>query len=197
MTEDEKSLFDKIREGDEAAFKVIYNRFVPRLYYFIYEYVPFNDLVENIVQETFMVLWDKKSKLDDNTNLGAYLFTVAKNNCLYKLREQRYKQKLFDSTDVDEPELKANLDALGVLDTSLITFSEIEQIIENTLSQLPPQCRAVFKLSRFEEKKNKEIAEELGISLKGVEGHISKALKLFRISLKDYLPIMAFLFIRQ
>jgi RNA polymerase sigma-70 factor (ECF subfamily) len=73
---------------------------------------------------------------------------------------------------------------------------EIEQIIENTLMQLLPQCRAVFRLSRFEEKKNKEIAEELGISLKGVEGHISKALKLFRASLKDYLPIMAFLFIR-
>jgi RNA polymerase sigma-70 factor (ECF subfamily) len=197
MTEDEKSLLDKIKKGDDAAFKVIYMRFVPRLYYFIYEYVPYNDLVENIIQETFMVLWDKKSKLDGNTNLGAYLFTVAKNNCLYKLREQRYKQKLFDSTDVDEPELKANLDALATLDTSLITFSEIEQIIENTLSQLPPQCRAVFKLSRFEEKKNKEIAEELGISLKGVEGHISKALKLFRISLKDYLSIMAFLFIRQ
>jgi RNA polymerase sigma-70 factor (ECF subfamily) len=197
MTEDEKCLFEKIRKAEEAAFKVIYHRYAPRLYYFVYEYVPYNDLVENIIQETFMVLWDKKSKLADNTNLGAYLFTVAKNNCLYKLRDQRYKQKLFDSTDVDEPELKANLDALATLDTSLITFSEIEQIIENTLSQLPPQCRAVFKLSRFEEKKNKEIAEELGITLKGVEGHISKALKLFRISLKDYLPIMAFLFIRQ
>ena len=196
MTEDEKYLLDKIRKGDEAAFKVIYNRYVPRLYYFVYEYVPFNDIVENIIQDTLLVLWDKKSKLAENTNLGAYLFTVAKNNCLYKLRDQRYRQKLFESTEVDEPELKANLDALGALDTSLLTFMEIEQIIENTLRQLPPQCRTVFKLSRFEEKKNKEIAEELGISLKGVEGHISKALKYFRTSLKDYLPIMAFLFIR-
>ena len=194
MTENEKYLFEKIRSGDEAAFKVIYNRYVPRLYYFVYEYVPFNDIVENIIQDTLMVLWDKKSTLADNTNLGAYLFTVAKNNCLYKLRDQRYKQKLFESTDIGETELNANLDALAVLDTSLLTFTEIERIIENTLRQLPPQCRAVFMLSRFEEKKNKEIAEELGISLKGVEGHISKALKLFRTSLKDYLPIMAFLF---
>ena len=196
MTEDEKYLFEKIREGDEAAFKIIYNRYVPRLYYFVYEYVPFNDLVENIIQETLLVLWTKKSTLADNTNLGAYLFTVAKNNCLYKLRDQRYKQKLFESTEVNELELKANLDALGALDTSLITFTEIEQIIEITLRQLPPQCRTVFMLSRFEEKKNKEIAAELGISVKAVEGHISKALKLFRTSLKDYLPIMAFLFIR-
>ena len=193
MIEDEKYLFERIRKGDEAAFKVIYNRYVPRLYYFVYEYIPQKDIVENIVQETLMVLWDKKSKLANNTNLGAYLFTVAKNNCLYKLRDQRYKQKIFES-DMDEPNLIANLDALGALDTSLITMTEIEQIIANTLLQLPPQCKAVFQLSRFEGKKNKEIAEELCISMKAVEGHISKALKLFRNSLKDFLPIMAFLF---
>jgi RNA polymerase sigma-70 factor (ECF subfamily) len=196
MTQDEKFLFEKIRIGDEAAFKVIYNRFAPRLYYFVYEYVPQNDIVENIVQDTFMALWDKRSKLADNTNLGAYLFTVAKNNCLYKLRDQRYKQKLFESANINEPELKANLVALDVLDTSVIAFTEIEQIIRDTLNQLPPQCRTVFNLSRFEEKKNKEIADELGISLKAVEAHISKALKLFRVSLKDYLPIVAFLFVR-
>ena len=196
MTEDEINLFEKIRKSDEAAFRVIYDRYVPRLYYFVYEYVPFHDIVENIVQDTFMDLWAKKSKLTDNTNLGAYLYTVAKNNCLYKLRDQRYKKKLFESMEVDQSELKVNLDALSVLDTSLITSSEIDQIIEITLMQLPPQCRTVFRLSRIEEKKNKEIAEELGISLKGVERHISKALKLFRTSLKDYLPIIAFLFVR-
>jgi len=141
-----------------------------------------------------MALWNKRTKLTDNTNLWAYLFTVAKNNCLYKLREQRYKQKLFESTDIDEQELNANLDALSTLDTSIIMFTEIEKIIEETIEQLPPQCRFVFKLSRFEEMKNREIAEELGISVKAVEGHISKALKLFRTSLKDYLPIVAFLF---
>ena len=195
MIEDEKYLFERISKGDEAAFKVIYNRYVPRLYYFVYEYIPQHDIVENIVQDALMVLWDKRSKLEENTNLGAYLFTVAKNNCLYKLRDQRYRQKLFES-DIDEPELKANLDALSVLDTSQITMTEIERIIETTLTQLPPQCRTVFTLSRFEEKKNKEIAVELGISLKAVEGHISKALKLFRNSLKDYLPIVAFLFVR-
>ncbi len=196
MIEDEKYLFERISKGDEAAFKVIYNRYVPRLYYFVYEYIPHHDLVENIVQDALMVLWDKRSKLEENTNIGAYLFTVAKNNSLYKLRDQRYRLKLFES-DIDEPELRANLDALSVLDTSLITMTEIEKIIEDTLNQLPPQCKTVFTLSRFEEKKNKEIAEELRISVKAVEGHISKALKLFRNSLKDYLPIMAFLWINS
>jgi RNA polymerase sigma-70 factor (ECF subfamily) len=159
MTDDEKFLFEKIRIGDEAAFKVIYNRFAPRLYYFVYEHISHSDLVENIVQDTFMTLWDKKSKLAEDTYLGAYYFTVAKNNCLYKLRNQRYRQKLFDSADINEPELRANLVALDCLDTSVITFTEIEQIIQNTLNQLPPQCRKVFNLSRFEEKKTREMPE--------------------------------------
>jgi len=196
MTGNEKSLFKQLKMGDEASFKVIYNTYVPRLYYFIFEYVPFADIAENIIQDTLMTLWDKKAELADDTNLGAYLFTVAKNNCLYKLRDQRYKQKLFESSDVDGSELKANLDALSSLDTSSFAFTEIEQIIEETLSQLPPQCRNIFYMSRFDDKKNKEIAEELGISIKAVEGHITKALKLFRTTLKDYLPIVAFLFVR-
>lgn len=196
MAEDEKYLFKKLKSGDEVAFKVIYNTYVPRLYYFILEYVHLNDIAENIVQNTLMTLWNKKEELTDDTNLGAYLFTVAKNDCLYKLRDQRYKQKLFESWDFDRSELSANLDALATLNTSSFAFAEIEQIIEETLRQLPPQCRNVFYMSRFDEKRNKEIAEELGISVKAVEGHLTKALKLFRITLKDYLPIMAFLFVR-
>jgi RNA polymerase sigma-70 factor, ECF subfamily len=194
--DNENYLFEKIRKGDEAAFKVIYNKYVPRLFYFVHEYISQDDIVENIVQDTLMTLWDKKETLADNTNLAAYLFTVAKNNCLYKLRDLKYRKKLYDSTDIGILELKANLDALVSLDTSSFTFHEIELIIKNTMEQLPPQCRFVFQLSRFEDKKYKEIAEELNISVKAVEGHISKALKVFRTNLKNYLPLMAFLFVR-
>lgn len=195
MVEDEKKLFEKLRSGDEAAFKVIYNRYVPRLYYFVLEYIPQKDIVENIIQDTLLVLWDKRSSLSDGTNLSAYLFTVAKNNCLYKLRDSRYRTKMYDPSDSGDLEISANMDALSSLDTSFMTFSEIERIIADTMNKLPPQCRIVFNLSRFEEKKYKEIAEELSISQKAVEGHISKALKLFRSNLKEYLPLMAFVFV--
>ena len=88
-----------------------------------------------------------------------------------------------------------NLDTLNTIDTSVIAFHELEQIIEKTLEELPPQCRRVFELSRFKEMKNREIAEELNISVKTVEGHISKGLKIFKIALKDYLPLVAYLFL--
>ena len=196
MTEDEKYLFEKLRTGDEAAFKVIYNKYVPRLFYFVREYLPQADMAENVIQDTLMTLWDKKANLTDDTNLSAYLYTVAKNNCLSKLRDLKYSKKLYDSADLGDLELIANFDALNSLDTSSLTFSEIEKIIRETLEQLPPQCRVVFQLSRFDEKKYREIAEELSISVKAVEGHMTKALKQFRINLKDYLPLVAYLFIR-
>ena len=90
--------------------------------------------------------------------------------------------------------MSLNFDALNSLDTSPMTFEEIEKIIQKTLDSLPPQCRRAFKMSRFDEKKYSEIAKEMQIAQKTVETHISYALKIFRVALKDYLPIMIFLF---
>lgn len=195
MTNNELYLFEKLREGDEIAFKVIFNKYYSRLYYFILEFISFNDIAENIVQDTFFTLWNKRNELKDNSNLNAYLFTVAKNNCLDKLRDQRYRQKLFTANALDQNELEMNMEVLNTLDSSEYTFEEIKLIIERTLEELPPQCKRVFILSRFEERKNREIAEELNISVKVVEKHISKGLKRFKESLKDYLPFVAYLLI--
>jgi len=181
--------------NDEIAFKVIFSTYYPRLYYFILEFVPLKDLAENIVQDTFFTLWNKRHELTENTNFGAYLFTVAKNNCIYRLRDQKYKKKLFIEHSIDTVELETNLDVLSTIDSSTYTFEEIERIIQQTLDELPPQCKKVFTLSRFEEKKNKEIAEELNISVKVVEKHITKGLKIFKVALKDYLPLVSYLFI--
>jgi RNA polymerase sigma-70 factor (ECF subfamily) len=194
MVVQNEHLIERLQNGDESTFDVIYKMYASRLYYLVYEYIPQKDIAENIVQETLMVLWNKKKELAGNTNLGAYLFTIAKNNCLYKLRNRRFQDKIFISSDTSRLEIKMNTGALETLNTSQLIMEEIEQIIERTMDQLSPQCRAVFNLSRFEEKKNKEIAEELNISVKAVEGHITKALKIFRVALKDYLPFVAFIF---
>ena len=93
------------------------------------------------------------------------------------------------------PELESNLGVLSSIEPSAFVFEEIERIIQQTLDELPPQCRKVFLLSRFEEKKNREIAEELNISVKVVEKHITKGLRIFKVALKDYLPFVAYLLV--
>ncbi|MDX9882230.1 MAG: RNA polymerase sigma-70 factor [Prolixibacteraceae bacterium] len=194
MNKNEQQLVGKLRNDDEAAFKVIYNNFYPKLYYFVLEFVPLKDVAENIVQDTLVTLWNKRNQLKDDSNLTSYLFTVAKNNALKKLREKKYSQKLF-SNAMDVGELDLNVETLSTVDTSVYAFMDIEQIIQETLASLPPQCRKVFELSRFQEMKNREIAEELDISIKTVEKHISKGIKTFKIALKDYLPLVAYLFV--
>ncbi len=196
MSERNILFLEKIMNDDEVAFRSVYNDYFSKLYYFILEFIPQQDIAENIVQDTFFTLWEKRHTLNENTNLAPFLFSVAKNNCLYKLRDQRYRQKLFDSNLCGEDELDLNIDVLKELDTSVFIFQEIEQIIERTLNGLPPQCRKVFELSRSENKKNREIAEELNISIKTVENQMTKSLKIFRIALKDYLPLVSYLFIQ-
>ncbi len=188
-----QQLFSFLKKGDQASFKIVYDHFYSRLYYFVLEYVPNSDVAENIVQDTFLTLWEKYKQLREDTNLNAYLYTVAKNNSLKYLRDQKYSQKLFVSNQLSSGELELNVSSLEKLDTSTLVFDEIETIIKQTLESLPEQCRIVFEQSRFEQKKNKEIAELLGISTKTVEGHITKALKIFRTSLKEYLPLVAFI----
>jgi len=195
MSEFNYEIVTQFMKGDESSFKVIFNFYYPRLFHFIHEYIPNDDFAENMVQDTFLILWNKRSDLKENTNITGWLYTVARNNCLKKLRDDKSRTALSFSGRLTELELEMNMEALSVLDTSDLTFAEIERIIESTLVGLTPQCRRIFELSRFENKKNKEIAGELDISLKAVEGQMTKALKIFKKALKDYLPLVSYLFV--
>lgn len=195
MSEFSREIVTQFIKGDESSFKVIFNFFYPRIYHFVREYIPNDDLAENMVQDTFLILWDNRQNLKSDTNINAWLYTVARNNCLKKLRDDKSGKGSLFFHQINGLELEMNLNALSSLETSELTFSEIERIIEKTLAGLPPQCRKIFELSRFENRKNKEIAEELEISVKAVEGQITKALKIFRKTLKDYLPLVSYLFV--
>ncbi len=195
MSEFSQGIVTQFIRGDESSFKVIFNFFYPRLFRFIRVYIPHDDLAENLVQDTFLILLNRRADLKEDININAWLYGVARNICLKKLRDSRYGKASAFSFHLNEMEREMNIEALSVLDTSELTFSEIERIIKNTLSGLTPSCRRIFEMSRFEHKKNKEIAEELEISVKAVEGQITKALKVFKITLKDYLPLVSHLFV--
>ena len=108
------------------------------------------------------------------------------------LRHKKVKKHFEDNAALNMQN-QIYFSALEHLDTSVIAFQDIEYIIEKTLNGLPKRCRDIFILSRFEGKKNQELAEELNISVKAVEAQITKALKVFKITLKDYLPLVTFL----
>ena len=181
-----------LNNKQEAAFEVVFKLYYPRLVYFAKEYVVYEE-AKNAVQDAFVSFWEKNPTLSTEAQLQSYLYTTVKNNCLMRLRNEKVKKEYITKVEKKVRE-HIHETALAQLDTSVVTFSEIENIIEKTLAELSPRCREVFVFSRFGGKKNQEIAEELNISLKAVEAQITKALKEFKVALKDYLPIIAFIF---
>lgn len=181
------------KDGDSNAYKQIYNTLYPRLFYFVREYLGDEEIVRNILQDTFLSLWEKRTILDEDINLGAWLYTVTKNKALKHLRHQEYVNQFSREKIQTLNEDSLNAFALERLDTSVLALHEIEHIIEKTLNNLPPKYREVFKMSRFGSYKNREIANNLNISGKTVEAHITKTLKLLRIALKDYMPLILYL----
>ena len=177
-------------------FDTIYINNFSRLFLFAKEYVLFDEDAENIVQDVFLMLWEKKEVLRVNISLTAYLFTLVKNKCIDFLRHIMVAQTYTETIQNEyNAELNIKLYALESFNQSLESDEDIETLLQQAIDKLPERCRLIFIKSRIEGKKYKEIAEELNLSVNTVEGQISIALKKLREELKDYLPLLFFLFI--
>lgn len=167
-------------------FDKIYVLYYSRMFRFAKEYVLFDEDAENIVQNVFLLLWEKREVLDIQISLVSYLFALVKNKSLDYLRHKviadEYKQ-----------ELSAKLTALELLNYSFTSDEEIEQILMTAINKLPERCRQVFLKSRIEGKRNREIANELNLTVSTVENQMTIALRKLRVELKDYLPLLLFL----
>lgn len=182
----------EIKSGDKSVYESLYRFFYPKLSYFSNQYLLDVDAANSVAQDVFTELWEKKLTLHEDTNIQAWLFTVTKNKSLKLISKEKTKQKYNDY--IRARQLDINYKSLTDFDTSNFLFEELQDKIKTALAKLSPPVRAVFEKSRFEDKKNREIAEELGISVKTVEAHVSKALKLLRTELKEYLPLLYILF---
>lgn len=188
-----KETLQKIISGDKSSFESVYHFYYPRLNYFSKQYLLDSEASKDVVQDVFSELWDKRHTLREDTNLNAWLFTVTKNKSLKVISQLKSKQNYDDF--IMARQLEINYQSLSDFDTSNFFFEELQNQIQAALEKLSPSCRKVFEMSRFEDKKNREIAEELDLSIKTVEAHISKALKSLKTDLKDYLPLFYILFL--
>lgn len=174
----------------KGDFEKLYKLYYPKMFAFAKNYVPANEDAENIVQDVFLVLWERKEEIEVSFTLTTYLFTLVKNRCLnflrHKLIEEEYNSQV-------KEELGFKLYALEAFDYSYQSEEELQEIIRHALDTLPERCREVFIKSRIEGLKYKEISDELGISVNTVENQMVTALKKLRVALKDYLPLLLFL----
>lgn len=181
LEQDYQALWARLRANDQAALQTIFRDHYPMVYRSILRIVTDEAMAEDLAQEVFVRLWEKRHQLEIRGSLKGYIRRMAINESLGYLR----KHKKYTITEVQEqhsPSIISGEDAY--LD------GELADQIQAAIETLPPRCKTVFVLSRFEELSYREISERLDISPKTVENQISKALKLMRTALKGYLTTL-------
>lgn len=175
-------------------FNILYTKYYRKAFLFTKSYVHDERIAEDIVSDVLIKLWETL-KEKETGHLEALLLQTLKHKALDQLKHEYIKTEVLHTlSDIRQKELEIRISTLEACNPDEIFSFEIQQIISRTLSRLPEQTRYIFELSRFENKTNKEIAELQKITVKGVEYHITKVLKLLRENLKDYLPLSSLLF---
>lgn len=179
----------RFRSGDEQAFEKIFKSNHDQIVGFCNQFISDLDKSKSLSQEVFLNLWLNREKIETINGIKSFLYTLAKSSCLNYLRHQKVISK-YEDKHLQEKEEELNREVLESFDFNSLEFSELEELIQKAINDLPEKCRRVFLMSRVEGKMNKEISEELNISVKAVEANMTRALKTLKLRLSEYLPAM-------
>lgn len=176
-------LLQGLKADDAAALKVIFQTYYAMVYRVIYRLVSEQALAEDLAQDVFVRFWEKRHKIEIQGVLEAYIRRMAVNEALGHIR----KNKKYSFEEITESHSES-----AISSEDLFLDKELKSKVHQAIETLPPKCRAVFMLSRFEDLSHKEISKELNISTKTVENQITKALKVLKKALKNYLGALLF-----
>lgn len=175
-----------------STFDEIYHTYFQRSFLFAKSYLQDDDAAKDAASEAMITLW-KTMKEQSVDNVKAFLITIIRNYCLNVLRHEKLRLQVEEHLQNHRMyELEFRISSLQACNPSDLYSEEILSLLHRTLESFPEQTRRIFLMSRYENKPVKEIAAEMNISVKGVDYHISKALKELRVVLKDYLPFLLF-----
>lgn len=167
----ESDYLRRLKQDDERAFDALFRHYSALVYRFAYSYLKSRPAAEEIVQECFIKIWEKRAQLRDDVPLKGYLFTTAHHAVLNELRRDQHHLRLHGQVAA----------AAGPASVpNEVEYREMEALYQAALEQLPPKQREAFLLSRQQGLSYPEIAERQGVSVKTVEAHMLQALKTLR-----------------
>lgn len=175
---EEKILFDKIKDNDEKAFEKLFHKYYGHLCLFASRILQDEISAEEIVQDFFVKLWEKRKQLSIETSVKSYLYRSIRNLCFNLIEHNNIKLKHAQSVISNHKNHLADDDGFNEID--------LAKKIEDSIQSLPEKRREIFRLSREEGLKYREIAEKLNISIKTVEAQMGLAFKTLREKLKHY-----------
>ncbi|MBC9909329.1 RNA polymerase sigma-70 factor [Chitinophaga varians] len=164
--------------NDDRLVEICFKNYYQALHRYAYGMLKNNDDAGDAVQSVFLKIWENKIQLIEEQGIRSYLYTAVHHHCLNVRRQQNIQKKRI-----------GNYQAPAIINMNQLISKESYDRIMRSIDQLPEQCKQVFKKSRFEQKTYKEIAIELGISIKTVEVHMGKALRILRLRLSNILLI--------
>lgn len=179
----EKVLISKFKNGDSTAFTFIFTAYYKDLVMFAARFTNSLDSAEEIVQDTFVRLWEKHESVKINVSLKSYLLKIVQNKCIDWLRHNKIKRSHNNYVIDSSPQFEYDTD-------SYMLYSELQEQIKSALCQLPAEVSEAFQMNRYKGLKCREIAELLGVSVRTIEVRIGKALQILRDHLKEYLIIL-------
>lgn len=183
----DNQLLELVQSNDELAFKEIFERYWKKLYAIAYNRLQVQESAEDIVQEVLTLLWVRRADLKINS-LNNYLSMSVRYNIFHEVRKNIKKMQLYDSLK------KVQLDQPLITIEEELRFKVMQEYLQKEVNNLPEKCKLVFRYSRELGMSNKDIAEQLQLSIKTVEAHISKSLRHLRSALKQTFSIFFTLF---
>lgn len=174
--------FLRIAAGDEAAFERVFRAHFKSLCIYANMRLRDTEAAREVVQDLFCSLWEKHSEIQIHTSIQSYLYKAVHNACLNYIKHEKVKEKSRQHF-LSQPIL---MEGEGEQE---IETADLEQVIRTTLDSLPEKTKQIFEMVRFREKKYREVAEELDISQKTVEAHMTMALRSLRTALQKFMPL--------
>tara|TARA_R110002050_G_scaffold281956_2_gene429654 strand:+ start:23154 stop:23705 length:552 start_codon:yes stop_codon:yes gene_type:complete len=183
MLNSDNDIIQLLKDSDKGALTILYDNYWKPLFISSYNLLKDKEVCEEIIQDVFIEIWNKRLELEIKVSLKSYLYACVRYRVFNEFRKSKITQvELFEDLnkrfEYTTPETK-------------IMYKELENHVKLAVEGLPEKCKNVYKLSRNKQLSHKEIAEELNISTKTVENHITNALRILRVSLGD---VFSFLF---
>jgi len=182
MEIDEPSFLQKLVNGDTEAYTLLFREHYKNLCTYSYKFIKNMNVAEEVVQEVFLRIWEKRTTLHISENIASYLYRAVHNESLNACKNIEHEN------DKKNKLSAGSMQAVNFNDP--LVSKELIEKLDRAINELPGKSKEIFNISRQDSLSNKEIAEKFGITVKGVEFHITKALKILRHELKEYLQII-------
>jgi RNA polymerase sigma-70 factor (family 1) len=177
-------LLDAIRQNDEKAFAELFKRYWKKVYVMAYKRVRSEEVGQEIVQDLFITLWDKRASLSIN-HFPSYLQSAVKNKVLNYVQSQKTRRKHWEYYRLFIP-------ASDLVTENDVNLNELIDAFENGIEHLPEKSKRVFKLNLLEGRSITEIADSLNLSEKAIQYHLTQSIKKLRVHLKNFILIACF-----